>query len=133
MGQWLRVLPYLAPNVGDNVLAHGQREIVQGAERPRRGFHCTVNVGEEVVTVTDWCCRRGPVPPNARPRTAPGPWRTLGVAELVVHAVDDRLNLLEIHGHPSLALSYVTAPSTSTVSTIAMMTPSTGRLSVILV
>ena len=57
----------------------------------------------------------------------------LAVPQLRHHLPDDRLDLRVVEHQPPSALLYFTTPPTSSVSTMAMITASQGRLSVTLV
>ena len=56
--------------------------------------------------------------------------RPLALTQLGHHPLDDGFDPGRVHPQPSLALSYFSSPPTSRVSTMAMITPSQGRLSV---
>ena len=127
--QQLRVLAHDPPNVGDHVLAHRQRHVIQLFVGQFCSCNCAVYVRKQILAVANlWCWTR---------RFSHRWWLDIGtmadafpLAQLRHHIFDDGFYSCVIHGHSSRFLSYLSSPSTSSSSTIAMMTPSQGRLSV---
>ncbi len=132
MGQELRVLAHQATDVSDHLLAHRQRHLAQFQVGAARCGHSAIHIGKEVVAVAQrWRRRRRPrAIRRLHRRTVAHPFP---LAEFGHHLLDNGLNAGIVHRQSACALSYFTMPFTSTVSTMAMMTASQGRLSVSLV